>query len=497
MEATLNSRTSRRFFNGMSGKGFTTKGRTTNPTTGETIDNTEPESASTANPVYEFDFADDFADFLPTTGADKCGGCFVCGLPELRLLWLLVAGIGSLVSPGNTATFIGNVAQQCLANGVRCCAFESPAQQQQPPPLAMCAAAAVARAQSWYARACGPWPTTGEDTMLPYREWGQLPYKYDAGFHELDATIYDEVAAKLIERGEEIGTGADPEFALLVEASHAWAQVRDTAPYDALLDEAVRAGRVPEGTEFPTFEEPKAAAFTYHVCRVARHEAKRRGQAYDSHNDYHTRAEGSIEAITNEYLFRTCKRGKFETYTNAGRSVQDATGELYACTLDRVACKKSELQCLGLCSGVDGTAYHHDFSTIVSLTELSEFVLGDDFNDSAPANCTVKNVVLELDAFAGGSSFKTFAARVRTRSGMTAIGAPSFSPTPAARARQPASHPPTHRARASHPHPPRARASSHPPTARARAQTRRTARRTRRAAASSSACSSALPVWSM
>lgn len=99
------------------------------------------------------------------------------------------------------------------------------------------------------------------------------------------------------------------------------------------------------------------------------------------------------------------------------------TGEFYACTLDRVACKKSEIACLGLCAGVDGTQYHHDFATIVSLTELSEFVLGDDFNNSAPANCSVKNVVLELDTFAGGDSFKTFAARTRTRSGMTAIGA--------------------------------------------------------------------------
>ena len=40
-------------------------------------------------------------------------------------------------------------------------------------------------------------------------------------------------------------------------------------------------------------------------CRVARHEAKKRQQAYDSHNDYHLRAAGSVEAMTNEYLFKT------------------------------------------------------------------------------------------------------------------------------------------------------------------------------------------------
>ena len=343
MEATLNSRTGRRFFSLFTTGSFTSQGRTTNPNTGETLDNTEPESASTSNPAYEFEFADQFEDWLPTMGADKCGGCFVCKasvaksnsltpkpfrplklwrdthatevlcrpegpclagvrghrsrairdrdlmaassatplsppcrqIPELRIVWLIVAGIGSLISPGNAATFIGNVSQACLTSG------------------------------SWYEQACGPWPTTGEDTMLPWFEWSQIPFKYEAGFHEYDAAIYDEFAAKLIERGEEIGAAADPEFALLVEASHAWMQVRDTAPYDGLLDSAVQDGRVPEGTEFPSFEEPKAAAFTYHACRVARHEAKKREQAYDSHNDYHRRASGSIEGITNEYLFKT------------------------------------------------------------------------------------------------------------------------------------------------------------------------------------------------
>ena len=435
MEATLNSRTGKRFFKVMSGQGFTSEGRTTNPDTGETLENTEPESASFSNPTYEFEFADQFASFLPTTGADKCGGCFVCKWPELRILWLIVAGIASLVSPTNVAMFVGNVSQHCLTNG------------------------------SWYERACGPWPTSGDDTCA--RPVEQIPFQYDAGFHELDATIYDEFAATLIERSEEIGAAADDHFALLVEASHAWMQLRDSAPYDALLQDAIQAGRVPVGTEFPTFEEPKAAAFTYHVCRVARYEAKKREQLYDSHNDYHLRAPGSIEALTNEFLFDTCKRFKFETYTNAGRDIQGVQAELYACTLDRVACKKSEIACLATCAGVDGTEYHHDFATIVGLTELSEFVLGEaDFNNSAPANCSVKNVVLELDTFAGGDSFKTFAARVRTRSGMTAIGT-------------------------------RAHAHAHESVRGsglircARVQIRRGARPTPRAAASSSACSSA------
>ena len=118
---------------------------------------------------------------------------------------------------------------------------------------------------------------------------------------------------------------------------------------------------------------------------------------------------------------RRCKRFKFETYTDTGRSIQDTVGEFYACTLDRVQCKKSEIACLGTCSGVDGSEYHHDFATIVSLTELSEFVLGDAFETSAPANCITKNAIIEVETFAGGDSFKTYAARIRGRSGLTAI----------------------------------------------------------------------------
>jgi len=118
---------------------------------------------------------------------------------------------------------------------------------------------------------------------------------------------------------------------------------------------------------------------------------------------------------------RRCKRFKFETYTDTGRSIQDTVGEFYACTVDRVQCKKSEIACLGTCSGVDGSEYHHDFATIVSLTELSEFVLGDAFETSAPANCITKNAIIEVETFAGGDSFKTYAARIRGRSGLTAI----------------------------------------------------------------------------
>lgn len=78
MQATVNSRTGRRFMGFAKSGSFKTEDRTRDPNTQASIDADEPETASQPNPTKQFTFADDFADFLPTTGADKCGGCFVC-----------------------------------------------------------------------------------------------------------------------------------------------------------------------------------------------------------------------------------------------------------------------------------------------------------------------------------------------------------------------------------------------------------------------------------
>ena len=92
-----------------------------------------------------------------------------------------------------------------------------------------------------------------------------------------------------------------------------------------------------------------------------------------------------------------------------------------ACGEDKVACKKQKIKCLNRCGGSDGSEYKHDFATIVSSTELSQFVLGDGFDTQAAADCTVRSYTFKVPVFRGGDSFATFAARIRVRSGMTAI----------------------------------------------------------------------------
>jgi hypothetical protein len=78
MDATLNSRTGKRFFKAPKSGSVSSKGRTRDPISGRPIDNNEPESASMGNPMYEFDFAGAWDDFTSTTAADECAKCFVC-----------------------------------------------------------------------------------------------------------------------------------------------------------------------------------------------------------------------------------------------------------------------------------------------------------------------------------------------------------------------------------------------------------------------------------
>ena len=131
-----------------------------------------------------------------------------------------------------------------------------------------------------------------------------------------------------------------------------------------------------------------------------------------------------MERITGQFLWDTCRRFKFEIFSDFGRWAHQAVYDITACVEDKVECKKESMRCLGSCSGVDGSEFNHDFATTVALTELSEFVLGDGFDSTAAADCIVKSYVFEIPTFAGGDSFKTWAARIEARSGMTAIGEP-------------------------------------------------------------------------
>jgi hypothetical protein len=243
------------------------------------------------------------------------------------------------------------------------------------------------------------------DELLPYYTW--LSRGYTAGFVEIDARIFDSYAANIVQRSRVMGASSDEFFPELVQAARNWESVRSDA------DKILR-------TDFGDDDAAKAAPFVYHVCRNYRHEVTSRGLDYDMPHEYYNLAGGSIGHITGQFLWDTCRRWKFEIFSDFGRFVHQSLYDIQACTEDKVECKKEARRCYGSCSGVDGSEFKHDFATIVALTELSEFVLGDGF-DGAAANCTVKTYVFKVPTFAGGDAFTVWAARLGSRSGATAI----------------------------------------------------------------------------
>ena len=362
MEATLNSRTGKRFF-GTPGPGtFTAKSRTLDPDTGEPVERTETESAGMGNPMYEFDFADSFKELLPTTGAEQCGGCFNCKVcttftrappmrppmkppmkppmqpPHRHPCFLAVAR-----GPPHLAAH-GQHRQPLLGAKRR----RLPRQRHRPLPRQWQLVHGSVRAHGRRAVA------------VPHVA---RPHGYTAGFVEIDARIFDSYAATIVKRSREMGASADGFFPELVQAARNWESVRSDA------DKILR-------TDFGDDDAAKAAPFVYHVCRNHRHEAKSRGLTYDMPHEYYNLAGGSIERITGQFLWDLCRRWKFEIFSDFGRWAHHAVYDIQACTEDKVECKKEARRCFGSCSGVDGSEFNHDFATTVATHRAERVCAG-------------------------------------------------------------------------------------------------------------------------
>tara|TARA_B110000858_G_C17808721_1_gene479556 strand:- start:4489 stop:5406 length:918 start_codon:yes stop_codon:yes gene_type:complete len=277
-------------------------------------------------------------------------------VPELRFVWWLVASTASLFSPQNFNAFSGNVTSNCQANG------------------------------SFYIEACGP---IGAE-LLTFRAWKNK--KYTAGIAQMDNRIFDSFSAQVVDLNRRIGAGRGHHFAQLVQAAHQWETVS------------------PESTE------DRALSLVYHFCRNMRSESEERGLLHDDPSQYSKLADGTVERTSSHFLYEVCKRFKYEIFSDVGRSLHGFGYDLKACAENKVECKKQSVRCMSTCGGVDGSQYKHDFSTIVSRTELSRFVLEDAFDTQAAADCNVRSYTFKIPAFSGGDAFATFASRMRTRS---------------------------------------------------------------------------------
>jgi len=166
-------------------------------------------------------------------------------VPELRLLWWLIASIGSLISPSNFATYAGNVTDNCQTEG------------------------------QFYMDACGP---PGAE-LLPYGQWKRG--KYTAGIAQIDTDIFDSYAASIVDLNARIGAGRDATFAEFVQAAHQWQSVD------------------------PLNMRDRALAFVYHSCRNMRAEARENGLVYDTPERYHSLESGSVGRTSSHFLYDT------------------------------------------------------------------------------------------------------------------------------------------------------------------------------------------------
>lgn len=57
------------------------------------------------------------ASVFPSLSAGGCTACFTCKFPELRAVWFVTAISVSLLKPENFNTFYGNVTERCMTNG--------------------------------------------------------------------------------------------------------------------------------------------------------------------------------------------------------------------------------------------------------------------------------------------------------------------------------------------------------------------------------------------
>ena len=304
--------------------------------------------------------ADLFKNMFKSESASACAACLSCKFPELRFVWLLVTVSVSVFSESSFGQFSGNVSATCQDNG------------------------------TWYELACGP-RGAGAD-VLPFRVWRE---RFPLGFHEYDESMYEHYAGRFASRAEELRGSPVGEEAKL--AAEAW----------FLRDGVSKTG------------DDEAAGFLYEACKLMR--STELGADMDFGPSYSTTAGNSIASISGHFLYEACKRFKHRTFSFPARFIHDTRHEIGACSQNPVTCKKEFEHCLGSCSGVDSHHQYFDFHGGLAKAELAEEIIGTDAFEQAEAYCVPQTATIKVTLFEGGDSFRTWAARVRVRSGMTAI----------------------------------------------------------------------------
>ena len=205
-------------------------------------------------------------------------------MPELRLLWWLIASIGSLVSPSNFASTRATSPTTAKTNG------------------------------SWYIDACGPWGAE----LLPYGKWkrGSTPRASRRSIRN----IFDSYAASIIDLNERIGAGRDPFFAQYVQAAHQWQSVD------------------------PSNMEERALAFIYHyAAATCATRPRRTGSRTTSPRGTRTWTPTRSRAPRRSSCTTRAAGSSTRSSRPGGRWMHNVGYQFQACGADKVWCKKEKI----------------------------------------------------------------------------------------------------------------------------------------------------------
>ena len=309
---------------------------------------------------------------VASTRTQRCGDCYVCKVPEGRLLFILISSvIGCSLDSGS---YSGRVEVACAVGG------------------------------EGYAGLCGPRDTT-EISSMSLATWTD---SY-TGHRDVKRSATQRAAAKLEEFSEATGGGtSSPEGYTAGQLATVW------------FDRETTTNRTDE-----------AAPFLRKVC-----EYHRSSTSVDDAPLFAQHGKDTIQYTTSKYLYDQCKyvNGFKTCYVGFAQKLVDLGHEIGVCIRSGAKCLRERGVCLGTCSGSRNLAdsLPKDFVGMLAGRELSEEVLGTDLLTRGRADCTIREVVIEVPLFPQDLAFAQFSAGVRVRNGFSAVDPRACARSPSA-----------------------------------------------------------------
>lgn len=286
-----------------------------------------------------------------------CEACFVCKVPEFRMLWLAIGYLGGCII--DATRFEGAVSDHCLVNG------------------------------SYYSDTlCGP-------IGLPLTDFDVWYSRGYTGYRTFDNPHLQSLAVQFKQLSEDragsiVGLDAG-------RVATAWFNRFELAE--------------PEAFALP--DDDVAAPFVFEVCRTLRSaNDEDPGDEFAYIHNY-----GSLGYWSSRTAYEMCKRTEaLPTCKVDGlASLTDTIYEVANCAKNQPECLRDRSVCLGTCSGnEDESLLRQDVATHLSKQEFGSSDL-----TRARINATLLNIEIPVPLFDTGAAMLKYISRLRVRGGFT------------------------------------------------------------------------------